>query len=86
MSYKVINAESSGNYTAYTIERSDDGFKFQVRQHNNGGFSVRSLLDRQIGYSNEMREGALEAINQYKFKQTLLPKTAKTFEDIIDEL
>jgi hypothetical protein len=93
MNYKVIGVKRdvvgkpvSKGVTDYTLKRSEDGFTFVVRMWDTGMFSIRSTADKQIGYSNQLREEAMKAIDEYKFKQTLSPKTAETFGDIIDEL
>jgi hypothetical protein len=90
MNCKVIHVEEEGkNYpglTIYTIERQPVGFKFNVNMWDNGMFTIKSLKDKQIGYSTELKNEALKAINKYKLKQDLNPSTAKTFEELIDEL
>jgi len=97
MSYKVINAERGApgtgeisgktqSCTTYTIERTEDGFKFLVLMWDSGMFSIKSLENKQIGYSDEFRKKAMEAINNYKLKQSVNPDTLKTLEDLINDL
>jgi hypothetical protein len=94
MNCKVVHVEKENKdhpgLTIYTLERKDDinwsSFLFKVKMWDNGMFTIKSLEDKQIGYSTELRNSALKAIEEWKFKQSLSPKTVKTFEDIIDEL
>jgi len=90
MNCKVIHVEKENEerpgLTIYTIERQPVGFKFKVNMWDIGMFTIKSLENKTIGYSTELRNKALEAINKYKLKQDLNPSTAKTFEELIDEL
>jgi hypothetical protein len=90
MNCKVIHVEKENEehpgLTIYTIERQPVGFKFKVNMWDNGMFSIKSIDNKPIGYSTELKNEALEAINKYKLKQDLNPSTAKSFEELIDEL
>ena len=90
MSYKVIHVEEENEnhpgLTIYTLERQPDGFKFKVKMWDIGMFSFKSLENKQIDYSTELKNKALKAIDNYKLKQSLSPEAVQTFGDIIDEL
>jgi len=90
MNCKVIHVEKENEerpgLTIYTLERQPVGFKFKVNMWDIGMFSIKSLEDKQIGYSTELKNEALEAINKYKLKQDLNPSTVKAFSELIDEL
>ena len=88
--YKVVNVEENENrpgLTIYTIERTDDikwsRFTFIVKMWDNGMFTLKSRDDKPIGYSTEMRDRAIEAINHYKLMSGLRGDAKDAWGDIL---
>ena len=89
--YKVVHVEEENEdhpgLTIYTIERTDDikwsRFIFLVKMWDNGMFTLKSHNDKLIGYSTEMRDKAIEAINHYKLMSGLKGDAKDTWEDIL---
>lgn len=88
MSYKIINVQKDAQpgLDIYTFSRDIDNFSFLVKIWDNGMFTIKSIQDKPIGYSTELKNSAMKAIETYKLKQQLSPNTLKTFEELIDEL
>jgi hypothetical protein len=88
--YKVVHVEEENEdhpgLTIYIIERIDGHgitFTFIVKMWDNGIFTLKSHNDKPIGYSTEMRDKAIEAINRYKLMSGLKGDAKDTWGDIL---
>jgi hypothetical protein len=84
--YEVVDVKRAEGSSKYTIQRIDNHgitFTFIVRMFDNGMFGLRSIHDKQLGYSSEMRDEAIKAINHYKLISGLEGGAKDTWSDIL---
>ena len=85
MSYRVIQFTKEPSVTSYYIKDNNDK-DYKLVMWDSGMFRIFNDKGEQAKYTYEESKLMMDAIKNYKLKQTLTPNTAKTFEDIIDEL
>ena len=85
MNYRVIKFTKEPSATSYYIKDNNDK-DYKLVMWDTGMFRIFNDEGEQAKYTYEESKLMLDAIKNYKLKQTLNPSTAKTFEELIDEL
>ena len=85
MNYRVIKSTKEPSVTSYYMKDNNDK-DYKLVMWDSGMFRIFNEEGEQAKYTYEESKLMMDAIKNYKLKQTLTPNTAKTFGDIIDEL
>jgi hypothetical protein len=85
MNFKIIKSFKDPSSITYDLEDSG-GKLYSLIMWDSGMFRIFNEKGEQAKYTKEESMAMLDAINLYKLKGTLTPKTQETFKDLIDEL